>query len=361
VWPGRKNDTPKFLNSPDGPAFDKGHTLFNHHRAAPLARPSAENRLIVVEGYFDVIAMTRAGFGACVAPMGTALTLAQLERCWRMHHRPVVLFDGDQAGRMAALRACQTALPALAPGRELAVALLPEGKDPDDLLRLDGAGMGKRVVAGALDGAQSVHAYLFEAAALGVDRDDAPERIAAVWQQLADAAGQIADSETRAQYLGVWRSRFEREISALPQPVAAEPLHAVLRSDDGEFVFPETEGDSARRLITLVRAVLKRREERRAITEEIGELMKMAELAGFQKKAITAVVREIESDLEHGSAKREEDEMQHVLYRRVLGVRGPMDEAMLPQLVDGRPRGAALPIKRKAAMHALIDARATEV
>lgn len=361
VWPGRKSDTPKFINSPDGPAFDKGRTLFNHHRAAPAARPGGANRLIVVEGYFDVVAMTRAGFAECVAPMGTALTPMQLEKCWRIHHRPVLLMDGDRAGRAAALRACQTALPALGPGRELAVAFLPDGKDPDDLLRLDASGTGKRLIAGAIEGALSAHTFLFDAAAGDTGPDGGPEQIAGVWQRLADMAGQIEDGETRAQYLGVWRARFEREISALPQAAADVALHSIERSADGDFTFPETETDSARRLVALVRAILKRREERTLITEEIGELMKMAELAGFQKTAITAVVREIESDLKHGPEKREEEEMNRVLYRRTLGVRGPMNEAMLPQLVDGRPRGASPQIKRKAAMHALIDARATEV
>lgn len=361
VWPGRKSDTPKFINSPDGPAFDKGRTLFNQHRAAPAARAGARNRLIVVEGYFDVVAMARADFPECVAPMGTALTPMQLEKCWRMHHRPVLLFDGDRAGQMAALRACQTALPGLGPGRELAVAFLPDGKDPDDLLRLDASGAGRRVIAGAIEGALSAHAFLFDAACDGTGPDSEPERIAAVWKRLAEMAGQIQDDETRVQYLGAWRARFERDVSALHQVAADVPMHSVERSADGEFVFPESESDSARRLIALVRAILKRREERAAITEEIGELMKMAELAGFQKSAITATVREIESDLKHGAGRREEQEMNRVLYRRTLGVRGPMNEAMLPQLIDGRPRGASPQIKRKAAMHALIDARATEV
>lgn len=357
VWPGRRSQEPKFVNSPDGELFDKGRLLFNHHRAAPASRPQAENRLIVVEGYFDVIAMTRAGFSACVAPMGTALTEAQLELCWRMHHRPVLLFDGDAAGRSAARRACELAMPALGPGRELAVALLPQGRDPDDVLReADGA----RAVAAALTEAAPVHGFLFDAVRAS-GHDHSPEAIAGVWAALENMARRISDEETRAQYLGVWRARFEREISAAPQLAADEPVHAVIRTEDGDYAFPESEGDSAARLIALVRAVLKRREERRAITEEIGELMKMAELAGFQKKAITAAVQDIESDLKHGPARREEDEMQRALYRRVLGIRGPMDEAMLPQMVDARPRQVGAAVKRRMAMHALVDAQAGRI
>ena len=163
VWPGRRGDTPKFVNSPDSPMFDKGRTLFNLHRAAAAARPQVENRLLVVEGYFDVIALARAGFAAAVAPMGTALTEAQLVRCWRLHHRPVLLFDGDLPGRKAAIRACKLALPALGPGHELAVALLPEGKDPDDLVRDGAAGALEEAVATAAP----VHEFLFEAVLRG--------------------------------------------------------------------------------------------------------------------------------------------------------------------------------------------------
>lgn len=162
VWPGRHGEGPKFINSPQGPLFDKGRLLFNLHRASALARPQAEGRLLVVEGYFDVIALAGAGFGAAVAPMGTALTAAQLERCWRVHHRPVLLFDGDGAGRRAALRAAQVALPLAGPGRELAVALLPEGMDPDDAVRAD-PGLIDRAISAAVP----MHDFLFAAALEG--------------------------------------------------------------------------------------------------------------------------------------------------------------------------------------------------
>lgn len=163
VWPGRRGEIPKFVNSPDGPAFDKGRTLFNLHRAAAYARPAAENRLIVVEGYFDAIALWRAGVRACVAPMGTALTEKQLERCWRVHHRPVLLFDGDEAGRKAAVRVAKLALPALGPGRELGIALLPDGKDPDDLTREGG----RQAIEATIGAARPWHEFLFDAVMRG--------------------------------------------------------------------------------------------------------------------------------------------------------------------------------------------------
>lgn len=191
-----------------------------------------------------------------------------------------------------------------------------------------------------------------------------PERIAAIWAALAEMAGSIADDETRAQYLGVWRARYDREVSALvlvEQSPDVGTLHAVRRAEDGDYVFPESETDSARRLISIVRAVLRKREERRGINEEIADLLKMAEAVGFVKKEINAVIRDIESDLSHGSGVREESEMVRVLYRCALGIRGPMTEAMLPQVVDARPRAANAQVKRRATMNALIDARAVEI
>ncbi|WP_066556422.1 DNA primase [Croceicoccus bisphenolivorans] len=130
-------NAPKYLNSPDSPVFDKGRTLYNLHRAAAASRQS--DRIVVVEGYMDVIALAGAGMGEAVAPMGTALTENQLELIWRLVPVPVLCFDGDSAGQRAALRAIARALPMLKPGHSLSIVTLPEGLDPDDLIRRDGA------------------------------------------------------------------------------------------------------------------------------------------------------------------------------------------------------------------------------
>jgi DNA primase len=147
---------PKYLNSPDGVMFDKGRLLFNLHRAAPAARTA--KRLIVVEGYMDVIGCDQVGVSECVAPMGTALTERQLMLLWRVHHRPVLMFDGDTAGQKAAVRACEAALPFVGPGHELSICVLPGG-DPDDLRKQGG----RDAIEEALSGAVSVEAFLFEA------------------------------------------------------------------------------------------------------------------------------------------------------------------------------------------------------
>ncbi len=132
-----KTDAPKYLNSPDTSIFDKGRTLYNLDKAAPLARKSG--RLVVVEGYMDVVALANAGIEEAVAPLGTALTEAQLELAWRVCETPVLCFDGDAAGQRAAMRAMIRALPLLRPSHSLAICRMPQGLDPDDLLKAQGA------------------------------------------------------------------------------------------------------------------------------------------------------------------------------------------------------------------------------
>ncbi len=140
-----KSDAPKYLNSPDTPLFDKGRTLYNLHRAGPLARQSG--RMVVVEGYMDVIALAAAGMNEAVAPLGTALTEHQIELLWRMVEVPILCFDGDSAGQRAAMRAVTRALPMLKPGHSLRIVRLPTGLDPDDLIRRDGAAAMERLLS----------------------------------------------------------------------------------------------------------------------------------------------------------------------------------------------------------------------
>ncbi|MDZ4275678.1 MAG: DNA primase, partial [Erythrobacter sp.] len=140
----KREGVAKYLNSPDTELFDKGRTLYNLHRAAPAARQSG--RVVVVEGYMDVIALANAGIADVVAPLGTALTEMQLELLWRMVEVPVLCFDGDAAGQRAAMRAVARALPMLAPMRSLSIVRLPSGLDPDDLLRAQGKGAMERLL-----------------------------------------------------------------------------------------------------------------------------------------------------------------------------------------------------------------------
>ncbi len=131
-----KDAPAKYLNSPETPLFHKGNVLFNAARARPLAHD--RSRIIAVEGYMDVVALTEGGFGEAVAPLGTALTENQVKLMWRIVPEPVLCFDGDGAGKKAAFRAVDTVLPHLRPGMSVSFAFLPDGIDPDDLIRQQG-------------------------------------------------------------------------------------------------------------------------------------------------------------------------------------------------------------------------------
>ena len=131
-----KDAQAKYLNSPETPLFHKGATLYNIAAARAAAHKGAP--VIAVEGYVDVIAMVTAGFEATVAPLGTALTADQLVLLWKMADEPTLCFDGDSAGRRAAYRAVDLALPLIKAGKSLKFASLPEGHDPDDLVRAGG-------------------------------------------------------------------------------------------------------------------------------------------------------------------------------------------------------------------------------
>lgn len=126
----------KYLNSAESSLFQKRHTLYNIHRARQAAHEG--QIVLVVEGYMDVLACTMAGFEAAVAPLGTALTNEQIILLWRLADVPVICFDGDRAGQKAALRAIDTALPLLTPGKSIRFAFMPKGQDPDDVIRTQG-------------------------------------------------------------------------------------------------------------------------------------------------------------------------------------------------------------------------------
>ncbi len=184
---------PKYLNSPETPLFHKGTVLYNLDRARGPAHDAG--RIIAVEGYMDVIAMTRAGFANTVAPLGTALTEEQLRLMWRMTPEPVLCFDGDAAGLKAAGRALDLALPWLEPGASLRFALLPEGKDPDDLLTQNGREAVAEVIAAALP----LVDVLWREALESNDRAT-PERRARFEADLEARIERIADRKVHKHY-----------------------------------------------------------------------------------------------------------------------------------------------------------------
>ena len=221
-----KKDAPKYLNSPDTPLFDKGRTLYNLHRASPASRQS--HRVVVVEGYMDVIALAASGIAEGVAPLGTALTERQIEMLWRLAETPILCFDGDAAGQRAAMRAVSRALPLLRPGHSLQIVRLPAGMDPDDLIKRDGV----RALEALLGSPQGLLATLWE-----YERDAAPlhtpEDKAGLKARLMAHVDTIADPDIKSLYRrelndrysafafprreeGAWKGRRQTSASPLP-------------------------------------------------------------------------------------------------------------------------------------------------
>ncbi|MET3762406.1 DNA primase [Sphingomonas sp. AAP5] len=193
---------PKYLNSPETPLFDKGRTLYNLDKAAPATRKTG--RVLVVEGYMDVIALAQAGFREAVAPLGTALTEAQLERLWRLAEVPILCFDGDSAGQKAAIRAAHRATPLLQPGRSLAFVTLPPGVDPDDLVRTKGPGALEALLAKPEPLVDRLWASEFAAEPLTT-----PEQRAGLKQRLTEIANTIADANVKSEYIAEFRRRTD--------------------------------------------------------------------------------------------------------------------------------------------------------
>lgn len=186
------NDNAKYLNSPETELFDKGRSLYNH---GPAREAAGTKPLIVAEGYMDVIALSEAGFKATVAPLGTAITEDQLQLLWRMHDEPIIALDGDTAGLRAAMRVIDLALPLLEAGKALRFCLMPEGQDPDDVLRRQGAW----AVQNLIDQSIPLVQLLWRRETDGKNFDS-PERKAALDRSLREAILKLRDPSLRRHY-----------------------------------------------------------------------------------------------------------------------------------------------------------------
>jgi DNA primase len=187
------NARAKYLNSPETELFDKGRGLYNIGPARGATGKGAP--LIVAEGYMDVIALSEAGFGAAVAPLGTAITEDQLRLMWRIADEPVITLDGDTAGLRAAMRLIDLALPLLQAGKSLRFCILPQGMDPDDVIRAQGAAAMQKLI----DAAQPMVNLLWRRETEG-RVFDSPERKAALERALRAAIARIADPILRKEY-----------------------------------------------------------------------------------------------------------------------------------------------------------------
>jgi len=197
----------KYLNSPETDLFHKRLTLYNGKDARQAAHDGKP--VVVVEGYLDVIAAVSAGFEGTVAPLGTALTEDHLTLLWRMSETPVLCFDGDKAGQKAAERTADMVLPLLKPGQTVNIAMLPDGLDPDDIIKQ----RGRDAFAELIKDARPLSEMVWSMETRGIV-PETPEARAALEMRLRERANAIADNSVRRHYA----QAFDEKLQALFQP-----------------------------------------------------------------------------------------------------------------------------------------------
>ena len=240
---------PKYLNSPETRLFDKGSLVYNFARARQSAFEKAE--LIVVEGYMDVIALHQAGFKNVVATLGTAFTERQMEQLWHLAPEPVICFDGDRAGEAAAARAVDRMLPHLREGHSFRFAFLPEGQDPDDLVR----SAGPSAFAACVKGANPLIDMLWRREK-SVQPLDTPERRAAFEARLENLLAEIGNMRVREHYrreiknrqFELWRAQPPRARAGARMRKGGRPQ---LRTPERREVLPQPSAYGFAIIVTL--------------------------------------------------------------------------------------------------------------
>lgn len=237
---------PKYLNSPETEIFHKGHVLYNAHRARQPAHDGAT--VVVVEGYTAAIASVRAGFEATVATLGTAMTDAHLLAMWRLSDAPVIALDGDQAGRRAAAKAVETALPMLLPGRTLRFATMPSGEDPDDVVSKRGAPAFNRLIQGAIGLADMIWRVCTAGRSMTT-----PDEMGSVEADMVGMIQTIPDNQLRDKYLRHVRDRVRQVPRTRPRLVRSNG-HSFHSASPGALRL--VHGMPARSAMTLKEAAL---------------------------------------------------------------------------------------------------------
>ena len=194
----------KYMNSSDTPLFHKGSQLYGEPRARQAAQDGEP--LIVVEGYVDVMACVKAGYSGAMAPLGTALTEEQIMVLWKMipqeRKMPILCFDGDNAGRRAAARACERLLPLLKPNQSARFAFLPDGQDPDTLVNTQG----KEALDGVLNAAIPLVDFIWMYHTTG-QVFNTPEERAGLSKTMDNEVARISDREVQHYYRQALREK----------------------------------------------------------------------------------------------------------------------------------------------------------
>jgi DNA primase len=223
------DDKPKYLNSPETAIFQKGRELYGLYQAKQANRRL--ERVLVVEGYMDVIALAQHGILNATATLGTATSLTHLERLYRLCPEVVFCFDGDEAGRKAAVRALEAALPCMQDGRQARFLFLPEGQDPDDAVRTGGAAQFQRL----LEAATPLEDFLFESVGKGLDTSTLEGR-ARLSKLALPYIRQLPEGVFRQLMFQALADRTGLELASLMHletPPPAPPTAAPPMEDDG--------------------------------------------------------------------------------------------------------------------------------
>ena len=258
---------PKYLNSRESPVFRKGRTLYNLGGAREAARRSA--RIVVVEGYMDVIGLHENGIEDVVAPLGTAFGEEHLNLLWSSAETIVIALDGDEAGQRAATRVIDLALPRLKPGREIRFALLPQGMDPDDYARAHGAEGMEAMLRAALPLAEMAWRRELSGSSTGT-----PEAIAQAEARLYGLADTIQHQDLRRHYRKDFRNRIWQIRSGGPGAASgAIPVREATRSS-ALLGGRRTDGEYRRRARAgaILLAVLNHPDTLESFCEDIGAL-----------------------------------------------------------------------------------------
>jgi DNA primase catalytic core len=192
---------PKYLNSPETQLFKKGDMLYNENNARTLAFKTG--KVVVAEGYMDVIALDAAGIKTAMAPMGTAITENQIRRLWKMANEPVICLDGDTAGQRAMDRVAHLCLPMLEAGYTMKFAVLPEGLDPDDYIKK----LGKDNMRKALQNAKPLSDVIWESES-NKKEVKTPEGKAELEKRLNDIATKIKNQAVGKYYKDFFRNKL---------------------------------------------------------------------------------------------------------------------------------------------------------
>ncbi len=207
------NEQPKYLNSPETPIFNKRKVLYNLNYARDKAYEN--KRIVICEGYMDVIAQSKYGFDYAVAPLGTALTEDQIQEAWKICPEPTLCFDGDGAGIRAAIRSVDRVLPILKAGYSLKYVFLPDKMDPDEFLKAKGAEEYEKAITNTMPLADLLWRKNIQA-----QPTNTPEQKAMFEKNIYEEIAKITDEKVRGYYLQDMRSRIYNELRAPQQPAA---------------------------------------------------------------------------------------------------------------------------------------------